>query len=228
LQDFWAAYKQQTIDGQAAIDAANADWMNGVTSAWKDFNAQQNDNAKIANQLTTDFLNGSSDALSDFLSGNKTATQSLKDFFTSFEAEVTKAVSKKLMQSFFDSLLGTDKTGASGSGAGGSSYIDFISSLFSSSGDSSFFPSFAVGGNIGANTFARVNENGPEMLSIGGQDYLMTGSQGGKITPHDQLGGGRGVNQYNSFYIAPQSSLKTQTQIANQASAAQRRASRLS
>ena len=34
-----------------------------------------------------------------------------------------------------------------------------------------------------------VNEKGPEMLTQGGRDYLLTGSQGGHITPADKVGG---------------------------------------
>ena len=58
-----------------------------------------------------------------------------------------------------------------------------------------------MGGYVSPNRAYRVNESGPEMLSLGSQDYLMTGNQGGKVTPSGQ--GSRAsmpinVNIYNS------------------------------
>lgn len=40
-----------------------------------------------------------------------------------------------------------------------------------------------MGGYVSPNRAYRVNESGPEMVSFGSQDYLMTGNQGGKVTP---------------------------------------------
>jgi hypothetical protein len=51
----------------------------------------------------------------------------------------------------------------------------------------------ALGGPVSAGNLYQVNENGPEMLTTGGRDYLMMGSAGGSITPNDKLGGGSGA-----------------------------------
>ena len=48
----------------------------------------------------------------------------------------------------------------------------------------------ANGGPVGAQSLQRVNENGFEVFSQGGRDWLMTGSQGGSVTPNHALGGG--------------------------------------
>jgi hypothetical protein len=50
----------------------------------------------------------------------------------------------------------------------------------------------AMGGNVFAGGAYKVNEQGPELLSTGGEDFLMMGSKGGKITPNHMLGGGSG------------------------------------
>jgi len=50
----------------------------------------------------------------------------------------------------------------------------------------------ATGGEVGMGGAYRVNEQGPEMLSTGGQDFLMMGSQGGHITPNSDIGKGSG------------------------------------
>jgi hypothetical protein len=45
----------------------------------------------------------------------------------------------------------------------------------------------AMGGGVGANSLHEVAENGPETLESGGKTYLLTGSQGGNITPNHAL-----------------------------------------
>jgi tape measure domain-containing protein len=48
----------------------------------------------------------------------------------------------------------------------------------------------AMGGNVFAGQKYKVNEQGPEMLSSGGEDFLLMGSKGGHITPNNKLGSG--------------------------------------
>lgn len=69
------------------------------------------------------------------------------------------------------------------------------------------------GGGVSANSAYQVTENGkPEMLTVGGKNILLTGSQGGKVTSNSDLtsgsGGGTIVNVYNNS----SSSEATQTQ----------------
>jgi hypothetical protein len=52
-------------------------------------------------------------------------------------------------------------------------------------------PGKASGGPVGAYSLQRVNERGFEVFTTKGQDYLMTGASGGKVTPNSALGGGR-------------------------------------
>lgn len=222
LKTYWANVLTVTQAGQADVMAAQADWLNGVNKAWANFVAQQNNVSQISNQLTTDFLNQGSDAFASFISGTKSAKTALTDFINSFEQEITQAVSKQLLKSLFSIGNGSGSSGGSDSAG----LFSYFSSFFNGSGGSSFFPSFATGGNIGAGTFARVNENGPELLSVGGKDYLMMGGQGGNITPNNALGGG-GPSQTNNFWLAAPTSPKTQTQIANRSAYEMRRASRL-
>ena len=46
----------------------------------------------------------------------------------------------------------------------------------------------AGGGNPRAGSLTRVNERGPELLTVRGNDYLMMGNQDGKVTPAGQFG----------------------------------------
>lgn len=47
----------------------------------------------------------------------------------------------------------------------------------------------AGGGGVSPFSIQEVNELGPELLSSGGKDYLMMGSQGGNVTPNNKIGG---------------------------------------
>ncbi|HQS59726.1 MAG: hypothetical protein B7Y56_03010 [Gallionellales bacterium 35-53-114] len=53
-----------------------------------------------------------------------------------------------------------------------------------------------LGGPVSAGGLYRVNEKGPELLSVGGKDFLMMGSQAGNVTANNKLGGG-GTIQIN-------------------------------
>ena len=67
----------------------------------------------------------------------------------------------------------------------------------------------ASGGDVYAKGMYQVNEQGPELLSVGNKDYLMMGSQSGAITSNKNLGGGRANVVVN---IYPQSGETAQVQ----------------
>lgn len=73
----------------------------------------------------------------------------------------------------------------------------------------------AGGGGVNPRSLQPVNEKGMELLSVGGRDYLMTGSQGGRVTPNNKLGGGKAVviNQQIVNNIDSRSDAATITQI---------------
>jgi lambda family phage tail tape measure protein len=220
LKQYWADVLKITTDGQQQLHDAQSNWLNGVNKAWDDFVAQQNNVAQISGQLTTDFLNQGSDAFASFIDGTKSAKDALTDFIDSFEQEITQAVSKQLLKSLFS--IGGDGSGGNAGGLG-----DIISQLFGGGfgGSGSFF-GHANGGTAPSGSISRVNERGPELLTVGGKDFLMMGGQSGRVTPNESMG--RGVpNQTNNFYLAAPTSMKTQTQIANKAAYEMRRASRL-
>lgn len=67
----------------------------------------------------------------------------------------------------------------------------------------------AVGGAVGAGMIYPVNEQGPELLTVGNRDYLMTGSQGGTVTPSNRLGGQGGAS-YHFHYTIPDAVTRAQ------------------
>lgn len=50
----------------------------------------------------------------------------------------------------------------------------------------------ANGGPVDAGSFYRVNERGPELMTVGNRDYLMMGGQSGYVKPVSSSGGGPG------------------------------------
>lgn len=219
LKEYWSAYIQQTKDGQQRVDAAQSDWMNGVNKAWQDFHDQQKNTAQEAEQLTTSFLTEGSSALADFISGTKSAGSALNDFINSFESMITQAISKHLLDQLF-SIGSSGSTSGNGSGGWLDTAIGAIGSFFGGGK--------ASGGSVQPHKFYQVNEHGPELFSVGGKDFLMTGNMPGKITPNDQLQQrGAGVKQTNNFYLSSPTDPRTQSQIANRSSYEMRRAARL-
>jgi lambda family phage tail tape measure protein len=222
LKQYWSDVYDVTKTGQTSIDSAQSNWLNGVAKGWTDFFDEQSNNAQIAENLTRNFFDEASGDLADFLDGTKSAGDAFTDFVNNMEKDITEMVSKQLMKKLIASLIGGDES--SGGGGGGGS-MGSIFDLFSSDGFG-----FASGGSPSAHSVSRVNENGPELLSVGGRDYLMMGDQSGIVKPNRGAttgGGGRQVTQNNNYYLAAPTSMKTQTQIANRNAYDQRRAARL-
>jgi hypothetical protein len=61
-------------------------------------------------------------------------------------------------------------------------------------------PGRAAGGPVSAGGMYRVNEKGPELLTVGGKDFLMMGNKGGNVTPNggSSPGGKVTVNVINN------------------------------
>ena len=70
-----------------------------------------------------------------------------------------------------------------GEGGGGDIFSKIGGALFGGGVGSN-----AAGGFIGAGEISRVNERGPEMLTVGSRDFLLMGDEGGMITPNERIG----------------------------------------
>ena len=72
----------------------------------------------------------------------------------------------------------------------------------------------ASGGPVNANSMYRVNENGAELYSEGGKTYLMTGSNGGYVTPisNNSVSGSSGSGGVEvSVYVSGDGNNRTDT-----------------
>lgn len=168
----WAGVDAASEEGKAILDSLSA--------------LQLRRNA-IEDQITA--MDGLRDAAKGFVTDiaqGKSVVDSLKDAFDDLIATILDAIAQNLIEQFL---------GQSGSTAGSSSgnfFADIFGALFATGR--------ATGGSVNSNSLYRVNENGPELLTVGGRDYLMMGSGAGMVSP---AGGGGGL-VVNNTYVNPQ------------------------
>lgn len=158
-----------------------------------------------------------SDAFVDLASGAKSLKDVVTDFFDALAQYIMRAIAEQWAQKIAD-LFKSNTTGAAASGSGGGwAWVgSALGALFGGGR--------ASGGPVQSGMVYRVNENGPELLSVGGRDYLMMGSQAGKVTPNDKLRSGGGVTQVNNFSFAAPTDPRTQMQMASRVAFETRRA----
>ncbi|WHZ20695.1 MAG: hypothetical protein OJF55_002844 [Rhodanobacteraceae bacterium] len=217
LTDFVAQH-QAEIQGVTDAELQFRETMDTATKAlnahlvtWEQF-------SRIAARAVTD-LNGQvkdkMDQMSEFA---KQAARNMQDAFADFLFDPFKHGLKGMLGDFADALRRMaaqalaarvfDSIGAWGkqnSGAGG--WEGVLASFASAFGGGK-----ASGGPVSAGSLYRVNENGPELLSVAGKDYLMMGNQGGSITPRGKFGAG--VQIINNVQVQPTASNRTASQVA--------------
>lgn len=150
--------------------------------------------------MAQQFTSGFSDAFAQFASGAETAKQAFGSFVDDLFAQALRILANKALESILGSFF--DPTGGAGSATfnalGGVSHIAFGGGR-------------AGGGPVAAGGLYQVNENGPEMLAVGGRQFLMMGPQGGVVTPTKSQGaGGATIN----IAVQPTSTRQTAQQVA--------------
>jgi hypothetical protein len=192
----------------AGVDAASEEGR-AITDSLA---ALQERRAAIEGQVTAmDALRDAGAGFLHDLREDKSAVDAIKDAFDSLLDAIFDAVAQNLIQQLFG------QTGSTSGGSAGGWFAQLAGAFFGGGR--------ASGGPVQAGRLYRVNEQGTEMLSIGGRDYLMMGAQGGDVTPAGAFGGGQNV----SFtYINPQlndlrSESQRRQQTANKLATASRR-----
>ncbi|MCZ2498136.1 hypothetical protein GN316_15330 [Xylophilus sp. Kf1] len=146
------------------------------------------------------FEDAAGNAFADFITGTKTASEAFKAFGNSVISELGRIGAQTLAQGIFGkvgSLGGVVSSVANlfGLGSPAASAATEASSLYSlSSGSKGLGLSFggprASGGNVDRGKFYEVNENNPELLTMGGRTFLMMGDASGFVTPPGGIAGG--------------------------------------
>jgi len=177
------------------VDAAT-DQGKAAIQALQDYQAA----AKEVDQQIQ-LMDGFRDTFADFFTDVLDGTKSVKDAFKDMLADISAQIARRIAENWVDQLLGQ-----SGSTAGGASggWLSAFAGLFSGGR--------AAGGAVNPGMMYRVNENRPELLSIGGNDYLMMGKQGGRVSQ-----AGTGLTQVNNFYTQGRLDYRTQQQQAAEA-----------
>ncbi len=135
-------------------------------------------------------------AASDFIIGNTRDVLQQTSEYSKTAFELNKAfaladIAVKTSQAIMAALTVPPPVGpalAIAAGAAGAAQAALVTSQT--------FSGKEGGGMVGANSMYRVNEAGPEMFSVGGKDYLMTGSMGGNITPNDKISTSTGSSNF--------------------------------
>ena len=144
----------------------------------------------------------SSTFIQDLVSGTMSVGDAFKKMFDDINAQIVKMIADRWIEQLF---------GAMGSTGGGSSGGGFLASI----GSFLFGGGRAGGGNVAPNSMYKVNETGMEVITVSGQDYLMTGSKGGNVTPsHMVRHGGGSMSQVNNFILTGTVDKRTQEQIS--------------
>jgi lambda family phage tail tape measure protein len=169
----------------ADVQTAQGDWTNGATSAWENYLDSAKDIAGQTKSLFTNAFSSMEDAVVNFA---LTGKLSFSDFTKSVISDLARIAARKATAGIFSSAFGLVSSAAGsyfgGSGTAGSSQSDYTGSEF----QDYVAGQRATGGDVAPNSLYQVNELGPELFSQGGKSYLMTGADGGSVTP---LGSGR-------------------------------------
>jgi len=139
---------------------------------------------------------------------------SMQDAMGNYSQSATDSTAGNIVDSIYGS------SGSSSGGSSGGSWINeafsFIGSLFNSGGRAS-------GGPVDAGHLYRVNEDGPELLTVGGKSYLMMGRDSGNVTPNNTTTKNYAGNRTTiNVQVQPTSSRRSADQIAQQIARKQR------
>lgn len=205
----------KTADEQERLNLLR-DLGTAATTEWGEKNLevleQLQQQTKVINQQieVMDTVRSSfSGALKDWVSG----TKSFKDAFLGALDSIIDKILGMISDNLIEQLLGGFGTTQTGTKGGGIS--NFFGMLFGGGGGGGGW-GFAGGGNAMAHSVTRVNEKGPELLSVNGKDYLMMGQHSGTVTPNHMLGKGGGFSQVNNFTVQGRVDRRTQEQLAMQ------------
>jgi lambda family phage tail tape measure protein len=191
------------------MTAAQGDWSSGASSAWQNYLESARDVAGQTKSLFSNAFSSMEDAIVNFA---MTGKLSFADFTKSILADMARIATRQASSALLGSLVGAATNYFVGSGTGNGLPAGSAGATSSNLGASQagytnvdFSGYRASGGPVAANSLYEVNELGPELYNEGGRSFLMTGANGGSVTPLTSGGGpalaaisgGRGGNTYN-------------------------------
>ncbi len=104
---------QATLDANAAIDKANADWLNGAQKATKNFLDQAQNLAQQTSEIISSAFSGFVDTFAELLTTGKA---DFKSFATSILSDLAKMETRIAMSKILTGVFGMSNTGSFGWG----------------------------------------------------------------------------------------------------------------
>ncbi|RMS14566.1 Prophage PssSM-02, tail length tape-measure protein [Pseudomonas coronafaciens pv. coronafaciens] len=186
------------------MTVAQGSWSAGASSAFQNYLESARDVAGQTKSLFTNAFSSMEDSVANFA---LTGKFSFSDFTKSILSDMAKIASRQASSALLGTLVGVATNYFTGSGTGNglaagsagavSSNVGASQSGYTSADFSSFVSGArATGGDVSPNSLYQVNELGPELYNEGGKSYLMTGANGGSVTPLT-AGGGPGLAAMN-------------------------------
>lgn len=221
VKDALATQQEQakkTLKQRLSVIRSNKEYFDDPVEAqaraWRAYAKSVADAADSTKQAT--------DKMSEY---GKQAARNMQDAFADFLFNPFQDGLKGLLGSFIDTLrrMATEALASRifdslGSGSDGKT------GWFSSILGAVFGGGKASGGAVSSGRLYEVNERRPELLSVGGRDYLMMGAQSGRVDPNP-----KSVTRSNSTTInvavQPTSTRRTASQVATEVARKQRLAS---
>lgn len=150
----------------------------------------------VANHIRGIFEDAFADAFESIMNGTKSFGEAMKDAWKQILMEINRIIAREMSQAFMKLLGGGLKPGES---QGIFSWIGDILQPGGVAADAGIWTKvlgggLATGGPALPNRLYEVNENGPEMLEMGGRQYLMMGNQAGRVIPTSQTKMGNTIN----------------------------------
>ncbi|EUB84884.1 phage tail tape measure protein [Pseudomonas sp. GM30] len=177
------------------MTAAQGDWSAGASSAWQNYLESAQNAAGQTKSLLTNAFSSAEDAVASFAINGKF---SFSDFTKSVLADMAKIATRQATSQGLSALFGVAASaagsyfGSGGNGLAAGSAGAVSSDLGASQAGYTGFDLSgyrAAGGPVAPNSLYEVNELGPELYNEGGRSFLMTGANGGSVTPLTTGGG---------------------------------------
>lgn len=148
----------------------------GATEAMNNYLDAAANTAKQTEELFSNAFKGAEDTLTKFL---MTGKLDFRSFANAIIADLARIQARQILSQGISSVFGALFSTPVGAGAPGSS----TAAMGGNNPSAYVAGGRAIGGPVSSGGIYRVNENGPELLNMAGKQYLMTGSQGGSVSP---------------------------------------------
>lgn len=179
------------------VREAQGDWTKGATSALDNYLDSASNVAGQSKTLFSNAFQGMEDAVVKFATTGKL---SFADFAKSVLSDLARIAARQAIVGMVGSIVGSLASGIT-AGAGATAGGSMTGNVDGMTGNwGAVAGARASGGPTAPNSLYRVNERGPELYSEGGNTYLMSGGDGGFVTPLRNSvpgGGGAGGATYN-------------------------------